>query len=57
MSSAYKVIENDWGREIEEISFMYRMKNSGPRMDPCGSPEITSDLDEKELSMTTCWER
>ena len=53
----YKVIENDWGREIEEVSFMYRMKNSGLRMDPCGTPEITSDLDEKELSMTTCWER
>ena len=33
---------------------MYRMKNSGPRMDPCGTPEITSDLDKKELSMTTC---
>ena len=46
MSSAYKVIENDWGREIEEILFMYRMKNSGRKMDPCGTPEITSDLGE-----------
>ena len=36
---------------------MYRMKNSGLRMDPCGTPKITSDLDVKELSMTTCWEQ
>ena len=57
MSSAYKVIEIDLGKEIEEISFLYRMKNSGPRMDPCGTPEMTSDLEEKELLMTICWER
>ena len=54
MSSAYKVIENSWGREMKEIPFMYKMKSSGPRMDPCGTPKITSDLDKKELLMTTC---
>ena len=40
------------------ISFSYiEQKTVGSRREPCGTPEDTLHRDEKQSSITTCWER
>ena len=45
--------------EVEEkgnwnMSFTYKMKRSGPRIEPLGTPDRTEDLEEEQPSTTTC---
>ena len=54
MSSAYKMMD-----EVEEkcnwnMSFTYKTKRSGPRIEPRGTPDMTVDLEEEYPSTTTC---
>ena len=53
MSSAYRMIEveekGNWN-----MSFTYKMKRSGPRIEPLGTPDRTEDLEEEQPSTTTC---
>ena len=37
------------------MSFIKRTKKSGPKMDPCGTPDNTSILLETALSIITCF--
>ena len=41
-----------WGR-----LFMYSKKRSGPRTEPCGTPELTGTSSEDSPSKTTAWVR
>ena len=38
-----------------EIEFMKMLKRSGPRMEPCGTPDVTCAALEQVPSRTTFW--
>ena len=55
ISSAYKanLLLCDRGRlQTESIKLV---KRSGPRMDPCGTPDVTSQVSEVVPLITTLW--
>ena len=56
-SSAYKIRQAVGDKGTSQTPLIYKMKRSGPRIEPCGTPEVTG-RDEKEApETTTCWEQ
>ena len=52
-SSAYST-DNEFAEKGNDgKSFIYIRNRSGPKIDPCGTPEVTSKNSEEEFSMTT----
>ena len=51
-SSAYRAMVFP-GSTASGRSLMNMTKNSGPKREPCGTPEETSDQDEETPSSTT----
>ena len=41
ISSAYRMTVEDEEKMKDVISLTYKMKRRGPRIEPCGTPEIT----------------
>ena len=46
--------EGESGRLPKSLIY-YRMKRRGPRMEPWGTSEITSELEERVPAIETCW--
>ena len=57
ISSAYKMTVEEEEKGNWKMSLTYKMKRRGPRIEPCGTPEITGILKEVAPSTTTCCER
>ena len=55
MSSAYSMREELEERGRVEIEFMKMLKRSGPRMEPCGTADVTCAALEQMPSRTTFW--
>ena len=56
VSSAYSPDDADSGMTSGK-SLMKSKKSIGPKMLPCGTPEVTKDLDEAAPAVTTRWVR
>ena len=52
-SSAYSTDNEFAEKGSDGKSFIYIRNRSGPKIDPCGTPEVTSKNSEEEFSMTT----
>jgi len=39
------------------MSLMYKENNIGPKIEPCGTPEVNGNNDELPLGDETNWER
>jgi len=54
-SSAYKSILKS--SQISDMSFMYSKNSSGPKIDPCGTPDIILRLSYFMHPILTTWVR
>ena len=43
-------------RGILEIEFIKMLNMRGPKIDPCGTPEVTGVVVDDLPSRTTCWD-
>ena len=41
---------------IDVMAFMVIMKNSGPKIKPCGTPEVTGAMEDDRPETTTRWD-
>ena len=57
ISSAYKMMVEEEEKGNWKMSLTYKMKRWGPRIEPCGTPEIMGILKEVAPSTTTCCEQ
>ena len=54
ISSAYIVRLELGEKESLGRSLTYRINSKGPRMEPCGTPEETTALEERQEDTETC---
>ena len=56
ISSACRMTVEEEEKGNWKMSLTYKIKRMGPRIEPCGTPEITWILKEVAPSTTTCCE-
>ena len=56
MSSAYRQRSAEEESLIDVMAFMVIMKKSGPRIEPCGIPEVTRAMEDDRPETTTRWD-